>query len=52
VLEVSLAAAERVVARKAGRGKGAAAVRALDAALEAAGAVTVDITTKLVIRRA
>jgi hypothetical protein len=52
VLDVSLAAAERVVARKAGRGKGAGAVRALDAALEAAGAVSVEVTTKLVIKRA
>lgn len=52
VVEVSLAAAERVVARKAGRGKGAAAVRALDAALDEAGAVSVETTTKLVIKRA
>lgn len=51
ILTISLAAAERIVARKAGRGKGAAASRALDAALESVGAVQFNVTTKLVVKR-
>lgn len=52
VITLSLAAAERVAARRAGRGKGAAAVRALDAALDAAHAIQTTRATKLVTRRA
>ena len=51
VVTVSVSKAEKVVATKAGRGKGAAAVRALGAALAAAGAVTVEPTDKLVQKR-
>jgi hypothetical protein len=52
IITLSLAAAERVAARRAGRGKGAAAVRALDAALDAAHAIKTTRATKLVTRRA
>lgn len=52
VMDLSLRKAEQVAAKKAGKGKGAAATRALDAALEQAGAVQVDVVTKLVTRRA
>lgn len=51
VITLSMAAAERVAARRAGRGKGAAAARALDDALDAAGAVSTTETRKLVTRR-
>lgn len=52
VISLSLAAAERIVAKRAGRGKGAAAVRELVAALEAEAAITTNETTKLVVKRA
>lgn len=51
IITLSLAAAERIVAKKAGRGKGAAAARALVEALESVGAVSVNETTKLVVKR-
>jgi hypothetical protein len=51
IITLSLAAAERIVAKKAGRGKGAAASRALVEALETVGAVSVNVTTKLVTKR-
>lgn len=51
IITLSLGAAERVVAKKAPRGKGAAASRALVAALETAGAITNNETTKLVTKR-
>jgi len=46
-VDVSISLLEKAAARKAGRGKGAAAVRALGAELEAAGAVTVSPRTYL-----
>jgi hypothetical protein len=52
VLEVSVTALERVVAKKAGRGKGAGAVRTLRQELEAAGAVEVQVIEKLANKRA
>ncbi len=51
IIDVSIAAAEGVAARKAGKGKGAPAARALEAALAAAGAITTTTTTKLVVKR-
>lgn len=51
VTSMSLAAAERVVKRKAPRGKGAAAARELEATLAAAGAINITTTTKLVTKR-
>lgn len=51
VITLSLAAAERVVAKRAGRGKGAAAARALVEALETVGAVKTNVTAKLVTKR-
>jgi hypothetical protein len=52
VIDISAAKAEKIVADKAGKGKGAGAVRALKAALEQAGAVRTETVTKLVTRRA
>lgn len=52
VITLSLAVAENIVAKRAPRGKGAATVRALDAALEQAGAIRTTTTTKLVVKRA
>jgi hypothetical protein len=51
VITLSLAAAERVAAKKAGRGKGAAASRALVEALETVGAVAYREQVKLVTKR-
>jgi hypothetical protein len=51
IITLSMAAAERVVAKRAARGKGAAARRELAAALEAALAVKINVTTKLVVTR-
>lgn len=51
VVSVSVSKAEKLVAERAGRGKGAAAVRALNAALDAAGAVSLGTTEKLVQKR-
>jgi len=51
-LDVRISKAEKRVASKAARGKGAAAVRALSEALEAAGAVERKQNEKLVTRRA
>jgi hypothetical protein len=51
VITLSLAVAERIVAKRAGRGKGAAAVRALIAELEGEAAITTTTTTKLVVKR-
>lgn len=52
IIDVSISKAEELVAQKAGKGKGAAAKRALREALEEAGAVKTGVTTKLVVRRA
>lgn len=52
VLTVSVAAAERRAAKRAVRGKGAAAARALCEALDEAGAVSVNTNQRLVTRRA
>lgn len=51
IITLSLAAAERVVAKRAGRGKGAAAKRDLVEALEAVGAIQINVTSKLVVTR-
>lgn len=51
VITLSIAAAERVVAKRAGRGKGAAAARVLIADLEGEAAITTTTTTKLVVKR-
>lgn len=50
-VDISASEAESIVAKKAGRGKGAAAVRDFKAALESAGAVEVTERRKLVERR-
>lgn len=50
-VEVSPAKARDVVAKRAGKGKGAAAVRALDEALVQADAVRAEQVRKLVVRR-
>lgn len=52
VIDMSVSAAEKIIATKAGKGKGAAAVRELKAALEAAEAVETETVTRLVTRRA
>lgn len=52
VIDISLAGAERIAAKKAGKGKGAAAVRELRVALDEAGALKVSTITKLVVKRA
>jgi hypothetical protein len=52
VIDISIAQAEQLVAKKAGRGKGAGAVRALNQELAEAGAIEVGVTTSLVVRRA
>lgn len=52
VLDISLAKAEKVAQSKAPKGKGAAAVRALKAALGAAEAVRTTTISKLVVKRA
>lgn len=52
VIDISAAKAEKVVAAKAGKGKGAGAVRELQASLKAAGAIEVGTVTKLVVKRA
>lgn len=50
-VDVSAGAAEKVIAKKAGRGNGAKAVREFKAALESAGAVKVREIVKLTERR-
>lgn len=52
VVAVSLTKASEIVAKAAGKGNGAKAVRELVAALEAAQAIETSQTTKLVVRRA
>ncbi len=52
VIDISLAKAERIAAKKAGKGNGAAAVRELRVQLDEAGAIKVSTITKLVVRRA
>lgn len=52
VIDISLAKAEKIAAEKAGKGKGAGAVRALRVALDEAGAINVGVVTKLVVKRA
>lgn len=51
VIDISVSRAEELVKAKAGKGKGAGAVRELKAALEEAGAVRTGVVTKLVTRR-
>ncbi|HLV64540.1 MAG TPA: DUF2800 domain-containing protein [Polyangiaceae bacterium] len=51
-ITVSISKAEKVVATRAGRGKGAAAVRALNGELDAAGAVEPKEVKRLVVKRA
>lgn len=51
VIDISIAKAEQVVSKKAGRGKGASAVRALNKALAEAGAIEAGETVSLVVRR-
>lgn len=51
VIDISVKQAESIVAKRAGKGKGAAAVRELKAALEGANAVKIDTVTRLVTRR-
>lgn len=51
VIDMSVSRTEKLVATRAGRGKGAAAVRAISAKLEAAGAVKVGTVKKLTERR-
>jgi hypothetical protein len=51
IITLSIAAAERVVAKRVKRGKGAEAKRALVAALDDAGAIKVNVTPKLVVTR-
>lgn len=52
VIDISLAKAEQAISKKAGRGKGAGAVRELTRELDEAGAIEVGVTTSLVVRRA
>jgi len=52
VIDISVSKAEKVVATRAGKGKGAGAVRELQAALKGAGAIKTRPITKLVLRRA
>lgn len=51
VIEISARKAEQVVAKRAEKRKGAAAVRELQAQLEAAGAIQTSTITSLVVRR-
>lgn len=51
VMDLSIGRVEKVVAEKAGKGRGAAAVRALSEQLNAAGAVSTTETRKLVEKR-
>lgn len=51
VVKISVSKAEKVIATKAGRGKGAAAVRAFGDALAKAGAVSTETIEKLVQKR-
>lgn len=51
VIDISVKQAESIVAKRAGKGKGAAAVRELKAALEGANAVDIETVTRLVTRR-
>jgi hypothetical protein len=51
VIDISLSGVERIVAKNAGKGKGAGAVRALRAELEAASAIEITTIEKLVTRR-
>ena len=52
VMDLSLSKAEKIVGSKAGKGKGAGAIRALRAALEAGAAIKVSTVSKLVVKRA
>jgi hypothetical protein len=51
VLTISLSKAEGLVKKKAGKGNGAGAVRALQAKLDEAGAIETSTTVSLVVRR-
>jgi hypothetical protein len=52
VIELKISKIEDIVAKAAGKGKGAAAKRQLQEALDEAGAIKTSVTTKLVVRRA
>lgn len=52
IISMSVTDAEKLAAKKAGRGKGAAAIRELQTALDNAGAVSTTITRKLATKRA
>lgn len=52
VIELKISKVEDIVAKAAGKGKGAAAKRKLQEALDEAGAIKTSVTTKLVVRRA
>lgn len=52
IIKISASKAEKIAADKAGRGKGAAAVRELKAALDGAKAVRINEVGKLTLRRA
>jgi len=51
-IDMRISRVEKVLAQKAGRGRGASAVRTLGAALEAAGAIETTEVQKLAIKRA
>lgn len=51
VIDISLAKAEEIIGKKAGKGNGAAARRALAAELAQAGAIETSTTVSLVVRR-
>lgn len=51
VISISVSKAESVIAKRAGKGSGAAAVRAFDDKLAKAGAISTSTSTSLVVRR-
>lgn len=51
VMSISLSKAETLVAKRAGKGNGAKAVRALDEKLAQAGAIETSVSANLVVRR-
>lgn len=51
VIAISVAKAEEIVAARAGKGKGAGAVRELRARLDEAGALKTSVVTKLIVKR-
>jgi hypothetical protein len=51
VISISVSKAETLIAKRAGKGSGAAAVRAFDDKLAKAGAISTSTSTSLVVRR-